>query len=160
MKIIESKKYSKNILFSFGKSDIQNVRKILEDVRIHGNRAVLKYTEKYDGVKITEKTLRVNICDRANSLKKMDDNLRGAIKLSIKNISSFSRAQLRGLKNFTLRTSKGVYCSQKIVPIERVGIYVPAGNFPLVSTLIMCAVPAKIAGVREIVVFSPPRSNG
>ncbi len=160
MRIIPSGKFSKKSLFSFDKSDISRVRRILEDVKTGGNRALTEYCRKFDGVRLDTGLLRVESPVIKSLARRIDDDLRYAVNLARKNIEKFSLSQLRCLRDFSACTSKGVLCSQRIIPIERVGIYVPAGNFPLVSTLIMCAVPAQVAGVREIAVFSPPRYNG
>jgi histidinol dehydrogenase len=159
VRIISSDRFHKRGKIFINNSDVKIVKKIIEDVRSNGDRALIKYTRKYDRVNLTIDSLRVPDDVIKNSLKNFEEDLRDAIETARRNIEKFSLSQLKHIKDFTVETSRGVYCSQKVIPIKRVGIYIPAGNFPLVSTLLMCAVPAIVAGVSEIVVFSPPRTG-
>jgi histidinol dehydrogenase len=127
------------------------VERIVADVRRNGDDAVKRYTEKFDGVSI--KDLRADFAGEAH----ID---MGAVKSSIEKVKKFSEKQLDQLKNFEYEITAGVFTGQRVMAIERVGIYVPGGRYPLVSTLIMCAVPAIVAGVKEIVICSPPSYNG
>lgn len=160
MKIISAEKFSKKRIKEFDKSDVDRVRRIISDVKRLGDKAIIKYTKKFDKVRLTKDKLRVKESEILSSLSHLDKELERAIGIAKGNLEIFSKYQLKSIKDFTITISKGVFCSQRIIPIERVGIYMPAGNFPLISTLIMCAVPAQIAGVKEIVVVSPPRDNG
>ncbi len=160
MKIIPSEKFDKRQVFSFKEEDIRVVREILNDVRRDGDRAIIKYSEKFDNVRLDSDLFRVEQSRIKDAKDSIDSKLEKAINFSKKNIERFYKAQLRGLKDFEVETTDGVFCYGRVIPINRIGIYVPAGNFPLLSTLIMCAVPARVSGVKEIAVFSPPRSNG
>jgi histidinol dehydrogenase len=132
------------------------VRKILDDVRIKGDRFVKKYTLEFDGVSL--ESIEVSQPEIAGAGKVVDKELKNAIAIASKNIESFHRSQLQSEKKII--TSSGVECWQKAVPVEKVGFYIPGGTAPLFSTVLMLAIPARIAGCGEIVLCSPPRSDG
>jgi histidinol dehydrogenase len=157
MKIIKSKNLDKNFFSYQEPENISIVKKIIEDVKKNGDEAIKKYTHKFD--KVILKDLRVDQQEIKNAYNKIDVKLLSAIKHASKNIKKFARQQLKQFKDFDFEIEKGVFTGQKIISIDRVGIYVPAGKFPLVSTLLMCAIPASIAGVSEIVVCSAPSYN-
>lgn len=132
------------------------VAAVLADVRQGGDDAVLRYEEKFDKVKLS--ALRVTeeeIC-RAESL--VSDELKAAIRQAHDNISRFHEAQR--MEPISVETAPGVYCRQKSVAIEKVGLYIPGGTAPLFSTVLMLATPARIAGCSEIVLCSPPSRDG
>ena len=132
----------------------QTVLDIIRDVSQHGDEAVAKYTEKYDHVKLSPKQLRVSKeqLEKAHTeIKKKEPKLLASIRQVIKNIRKYQKEIFVGnSKNFG---ATGI----RYTPIKRVGICVPGASAPLPSTVIMCAVPAQVAGVKEIVVVSPPR---
>lgn len=134
----------------------KSVKKILEDIQDQGDDAVKLYTEKFDG--IYPEVLEVSEDEFAKAEKEMDEGLQEAISLAYENIKSFHEAQLRD--DIRLTTSPGVECWQKTVPIEKVGLYIPGGTAPLFSTVLMLAIPATIAGCNEIVLCTPPLSDG
>ncbi|MCX7944520.1 MAG: histidinol dehydrogenase [Deltaproteobacteria bacterium] len=160
MRVLNSNEFSSKKYFIFSESDIKIVKKIIADVERNGDKGVIKFTQRFDGVRLNRRLLRVPESYIKSSVRKIDGDLEKTFRLAIANIERFSKAQMSYLKNFTEVISNGVFCSQKIIPIDRVGIYVPSGNFPLISTLFMCAVPAYVAGVKELAVFSPPRFDG
>lgn len=128
------------------------VKQIIEDVKKNGDKAVRKYTEIFDKVKL--KNFRVSKKETIEAYRKVDRKTIEIIKESAKNIEKFAKAQLKQFKEFEY-TKNGITVGQKIIPIERVGVYVPGGRYPLPSTALMCIIPAKVAGVKEIIVSSP-----
>ena len=136
---------------------LPDIDKIIKEVRKYGNVVVNKYTKKFDKVAITD--FRVNFRELNNSLCRIDRQLIKAIEIAKTHIEKFSIAQRQQLKNLRVKITQGVIAEQRIIPINRIGIYVPGGRFPLISTVLMCGVPARIAGVKEIVLCSPPSFN-
>ena len=132
------------------------VRTIIDRVRAEGDRAVLELEEKFDKVKLASLVVSEAEMEEAETL--ISEELKAAIRLAKENIETFHAAQrFTGKK---VETQSGVTCWQKAVPIERVGLYIPGGTAPLFSTVLMLAVPAKIAGCDEIVLCTPPGRNG
>ena len=132
------------------------VKKVLQRVKDEGDQAVRAYTEEFDKVKLSDFTVSENEMTEAENL--LDDKLKNAIQLASENIRKFHEAQKPSVVE--VETMPGVVCSQKTVPIEKVGLYIPGGTAPLFSTVLMMAIPAKIAGCSEIVLCSPPGSDG
>jgi histidinol dehydrogenase len=132
----------------------QTVAKIIADVRKNGNRAVEKYTKKFDRIAISAREFRVSVQELAEVDAKIDAETREAVALAHRNIEYFA-AQMRK-KNWELQERSGAKVGERFVPLERVGVYVPGGHAPLVSTVLMTVTLAKVAGVREIVVATPP----
>ena len=143
-------------LTSSYKENEEIVSKIFKDVETIGDEALTKYTLKYDNVLI--KNFLVSETEMSNSVGKVDSELKKAITVAFNNIHKFHSAQKS--KKIIVETSKGVECWQKKYPIESVGLYVPGGTAPLFSTLLMLAIPAKIAGCDEIIVCTPPDIDG
>ena len=132
------------------------VRGIINRVRAEGDAAVLALEEQFDKVKLTSLAVSAEEWQEAESL--LTDELKAAIRLAKQNIETFHAAQrFEGKK---VETQPGVTCWQKAVAIEKVGLYIPGGTAPLFSTVLMLAIPAKIAGCREIVLCTPPGRNG
>ncbi|MCH2217692.1 MAG: histidinol dehydrogenase [Flavobacteriales bacterium] len=132
------------------------VNQIFEDVEKNGDRAIQYYTSNYDGIesddfRVTEKEITI-------AIGKVPQNLKGAIQLAKTNIEKFHKAQLT--TKVLLDTMNGVTCWQEKRPIQKVGLYIPGGTAPLFSTVLMLAVPATIAGCKEIVLCTPPNSQG
>jgi histidinol dehydrogenase len=138
------------------KRDIETVQKILDDVKNNGDEALRSYSELFDKVEI--KDLAVTEAEVAEAERRVSEELKKAIETAKENIEKFHSAQREESK--IIETTKGVFCSRKSVPIEMVGLYVPAGTAPLFSTVLMLGVPAKLAGCREIVLCSPPGADG
>lgn len=139
--------------------EIAVVKEIVEDVRRNGDSALKRLTLQFDGVALEE--LRVSTSEIKGAYRKIDgERLVSSIQYAAENIQRFAERQRRQMEAFEFEIVPGVFTGQKVIPIERVGIYVPSGRFPLVSTLLMCAIPAKVAGVAEIVVCSPPSHHG
>jgi histidinol dehydrogenase len=137
--------------------DLQEIVKgIFDDVRSNGNEALFRYTSKYDHVEL--KTLEVNEDEFADAETLLSDQLKSAIKQASKNIGLFHANQLE-VSN-AIETMPGVKCWRRSVPIERVGLYIPGGTAPLFSTVLMLAIPASIAGCKEITLCSPAGRDG
>lgn len=132
------------------------VRSIINRVKAEGDRAVLEYEEKFD--KAILSSLVVSAEEQAEAETLVSEDLQAAIRLAKQNIETFHAAQrFEGKK---VETQLGVACWQKAVAIEKVGLYIPGGTAPLFSTVLMLAVPAKIAGCKEIVLCTPPGKDG
>ncbi len=157
MRIIEYKKLKDRFFDCDKKIDIRSVQTIIEDVRKYGDKAVKKYTRKFDRVDL--KQIRVDTREIENAFQEIEPEIIKTLHKAKSNIEKFSQFQLRQLKNFSVEISPGVIAEQRVIPLNRIGIYVPGGRFPLVSTVLMCGVPARIAGVKEIVLCSPPSFN-
>ncbi|MGR4837623.1 MULTISPECIES: histidinol dehydrogenase [unclassified Bacteroides] len=132
------------------------VRSVIDRVKAEGDRAVLEYEEKFDGVSLPSLIVSEEELREADSL--VADDLKTAIYLAKQNIETFHAAQRFESKK--VQTQQGVTCWQKAVAIEKVGLYIPGGTAPLFSTVLMLAVPAKLAGCREIVLCTPPDKDG
>lgn len=132
------------------------VQGIIDRVKAEGDRAVLQYEMQFDKVSLSALTVSSEEFDEAENL--IDEELKAAIRLAAGNISAFHAAQRFVGKK--VETQPGVTCWQKAVPIEKVGLYIPGGTAPLFSTVLMLAVPACIAGCREIVLCTPPGKDG
>ena len=123
------------------------VRTIINKVRAEGDKAVLEYEAAFDKVTLSALTVTSEEIQKAEGL--ISDELKSAITLAKRNIETFHSSQRFVGKK--VETMEGVTCWQKAVGIEKVGLYIPGGTAPLFSTVLMLAVPAKIAGCREIV---------
>ena len=132
------------------------VETIINKVQAEGDKAVLDYEKMFDRVELTDLAVAQVEIDRAEQL--VSEPLKAAIALAKTNIEKFHRSQQ--LTSVKVETTQGVNCWQKAVGIEKVGLYVPGGTAPLFSTVLMLAVPAKIAGCKEIVLCTPPNVNG
>lgn len=131
------------------------VADILAQVKIFGDAAVLRYTERFDGVKLDG--LRIPEAAFTEAERAVPKEIKEAMALSAARIRAFYARQPQ--EGFLQQTDGGLL-GQLVRPLERVGVYVPGGSAPLFSTLLMCAVPAQVAGVPEIVVVTPPRADG
>lgn len=132
------------------------VQAVLDDVKTNGDEAVRRYGEQFDKVKVADLQVGTVEMDEAEAL--LSDELKTAIRVAHRNIKAFHAAQqFNGVK---VETMPGVTCWQKAVPIEKVGLYIPGGTAPLFSTVLMLAVPARIAGCGEIVLCTPPNRAG
>jgi histidinol dehydrogenase len=134
----------------------KGVLKIIKKVRIKGNSAILELTKKFDKVKLSELKVSESLINESENL--LSTELKNAIRIAALNISTFHKVQIP--KEISVETMKGIKCWQKAVPIEKVGFYIPGGTAPLFSTVLMLAIPAKLAGCKEIVLCTPPDKNG
>ncbi len=132
------------------------VQDILDEIRENGDRALQKYTLKFDGVGLSEFCVTEDEFSKAE--KEISETLKKAIKTASSNIEKFHASQQTEVKK--IETMPGVTCWQKAVAIKKVGLYIPGGTAPLFSTVLMLAIPARIAGCSEVVMCTPPDKNG
>lgn len=136
----------------------ERVKKIIEDVRVFQDEALIKYTKKFDAVKLSLKQLKVSEIEISGAYQNISPNFVSSLKVIIENINRFYKKRLK--KSWRIKDADGVVLGEKYTPVDRVGIYIPAGTAPLVSTVYMTVLPARIAGVKKIVLVSPPDKNG
>ncbi|MFP4352070.1 MAG: histidinol dehydrogenase [Puniceicoccaceae bacterium] len=134
------------------------VRPILERVRAEGDRAVLDFTERFDGARLRRSDLRVGAGEIERGWRNTPPSSRKAIRSAVRSIRDYHRKCLP--RDWTGRSPDGLSVGERFHPLRRVGLYVPGGRVPLVSTVLMTAVPAQVAGVGDIVVCTPPQENG
>lgn len=132
------------------------VKEIIDDVVTRGDAALLELTEKFDKVKLS--ALEVSAEEIEEAFELMDDDFVKIIKTAAENIEAFHKRQVRN--SFVIAEKDGVVCGQKVIPIEKVGLYVPGGTAAYPSTVLMDSVPAKIAGCKQIVMVTPPSKDG
>jgi len=136
----------------------EKVRRIIDDVRNEGDKSVLKYAKRFDKVKFTPKDLRVSVSEINGSFQNIDTAFITSLKNIIENIQRYYRKELP--RSWKIKYDDGAELGEIFRPIEKVGIYVPAGTVPLVSSVYMSVVPARMAGVKKIVIATPPNKNG
>jgi len=132
------------------------VEEIIDEVKQNGDDALKSFAKKFDSTSIEKLLVSEEEIEMAS--KSIDKALDSAMQIAIKNIHTFHKAQLE--MPVRISTKQGVECWRKSVPIERVGLYIPGGSAPLFSTLLMLAIPAKIAGCIEIILCTPPDKSG
>lgn len=134
------------------------VRPIMDAVHEHGDKALHEYGHRFDGVDLEE--LAVSAAEVAEACAQVPQELKEAIELAYCNIYDFHELQRNTQAPVKLETAPGVLCEQRTLPIQRVGLYVPGGQAPLFSTVLMLAVPAAVAGCEEVVLCTPPGKDG
>ena len=134
----------------------QTVAEIIAQVRERGDEALREYASRFDGVELSD--LRVSEAEIAEAEQRVDEALKQAIAMAAGNIERFHAAQT--MQPVEVSTMPGVECVQRAVPITNVGLYIPGGNSPLFSTVLMLAVPARLAGCKHIVMCTPPGKDG
>lgn len=135
------------------------VAAIVQDVKQRKLAAILEYTEKFDGVKLTPEEVKVSESEMTEAYAQLSSAQLAAIRESIKRVTAFHSKQKQAIKDIELKSKEGK-TTLRWVPITKAGIYAPAGKAPLPSSVLMAAIPAKIAGVREFILCSPPQKNG
>ena len=130
---------------------------IVADIRERGDEALFEYTERFDGVKLTEDTVTVTEAEIKEAYEKIDPELLKVIKDAIVNIRDYHMLQKRAS---WFETKDGIFLGQRILPIAKVGVYVPGGRAVLSSSVLMNVIPAKVAGVPEIIMVTPPQKEG
>lgn len=134
------------------------VAKIIEMVASKGDDALVEYTKKFDKVKLDSKKLKVTEAEISSAFNELNSELISAIKSSMDNVYKFYRQHIP--KSVVIRENNGKVLKTRYTPVERVGVYVPAGTAPLVSSVYMSVIPAIVAGVKDIILVSPPDKNG
>ncbi len=132
----------------------KSVRKIIEDVRKDKDEAIIRYTEKFDNVKLTPRQLKVSEQEVNAAYQDIDRRFISSLKVAIENVNRFYKKQIK--KSWKIKDEDGVKLQQVYQPLERVGIYIPASTAPLVSTVYMTVPLAQLAGVKDIVLATPP----
>ncbi|MBW2975585.1 histidinol dehydrogenase [Candidatus Woesearchaeota archaeon] len=136
---------------------MMRVLPIIEDIKKLGDKALFRYVEQYDGFKATKNNILVRKEEIRKAYEKADEKIIKAIKKAKENIERYAELQLP--KEWSKEVSDGVKVGQLVRPLDSVGCYVPGGNFPLISTVLMTVVPAKAAGVKEVVVCTPAKED-
>lgn len=136
----------------------QVVETIVQDVRLQGDAAVLRYTQAIDGVTLTSESLEVTAEEFDEAMEQVDEQVLAAIRRAIANVKSFHLEQLP--KTWLTYREHGSMLGQSCIPLERVGIYVPGGTAMYPSSVIMNAIPAVVAGVKDIIMVVPPSKDG
>jgi histidinol dehydrogenase len=134
----------------------KTVLQIFDDVQKNGDTAVDKYTSLFDGVQLKDKL--VTTTEIEDAIQAISPELKEAIRVAHQNILLFHKSQKT--EKVAIETYRGVFCWQEKRPIQKVGLYIPGGTAPLFSTVLMLAIPAQIAGCKEIVLCSPPNKEG
>ncbi|MBN1869630.1 MAG: histidinol dehydrogenase [Candidatus Omnitrophica bacterium] len=136
----------------------EKVRHIIEDVQQKGDEAVIKYTRRFDKAKLSPKDLRVPENEISAAFQNITSDFVSSLKVVLSNVFLFYKKQNQ--KAARVRQDDGILLKENILPLDSVGIYVPAGTAPLVSSVYMSVIPAKVAGVKRIVIATPPDKNG
>jgi histidinol dehydrogenase len=134
------------------------VARIIREVRTRGDRALIDFTLRFDGVKLTRRTLRVSARELKSALARISAADRRALNLAARRIAEFHRRTLE--RSFDYTDATGTRLGQVVRPLRRVGIYVPGGMGAYPSSVLMNAIPARVAGVEEIVMVAPPSREG
>ena len=135
----------------------RRVARILERVRRGGDAALRALTRRFDGAR--RRRIEVTAAERRAGERQVGRATRAALRLAARRIAAFARRQKRSLRPFRLR-ERGVVLQQVLRPVRRVGLYVPGGRYPLCSTVLMGAIPARVAGCEQILLCTPPRPDG
>ncbi len=135
---------------------MSDVEKIVADVRTRGDAALIEYAERFDRVKLTEAQLRIDESQLREAAKQVDDKLLAVLREAIANVRLFHERQRES--SWEIQPADGVRLGQSITPIDRAGLYVPGGTASYPSSVIMNVVPAQVAGVKRIIVATPPNS--
>jgi len=134
----------------------ESVQKVLDDVRVRGDKAIKEFTKQFDNV--TVDAIEVTKEEMAEAEKLVSVNLKQAIEMARRNIWKFHSEQQQELPE--IQTTPGVYCWQKAIAIEKIGLYVPGGTAPLFSTVLMLGIPAQIAECNQVILCTPPNKEG
>ena len=134
----------------------EGVKEIFRKVKSKGDKAIRKYTKSFDSISLKE--LKVTELEISYASSMLSDELKTAIKQAKQNIETFHSAQKEEVSKIEIMP--GIHCWRRAVPIEKVGLYIPGGTAPLFSTILMLAVPANIAGCKDIMLCTPPAADG
>ncbi len=163
MKIIKpngktlQKLYDRN-LYARKKHVEEKVKRIIDDVKANGDAAVVKYTRRFDKAKLTPKDMRVAESEISGAFQNITSDFVGHLKTIINNVTLFYKGQVK--KPCRIKNDEGVLLKENILPLDTVGIYIPSGTAPLVSSVYMTVIPAKVAGVKRVVIATPPNAEG
>ncbi len=149
-----ARKLTRGEAASFDKNLYKKVERVLNEVRLRGDSALRRFTKEFDKIDLPLKRLRVSEGEINCAFEKVQYDFVPLLKQVSDNVKRFYQTELK--KSFEIKGKDGVYLAKKYQPIERVGIYIPGGTAPLVSTVYMTVIPAKAAGVKEIALATPP----
>ncbi|NBK25092.1 MAG: hypothetical protein EOM68_24080, partial [Spirochaetia bacterium] len=149
--------YNRNFFYR-RQSTVSKVSRIVDDIRLHGDTAVLKYTRRFDRIKMLAKDLRVSESEISSSFQDISSDFISTLKFAISNVTTFYKKQIK--KPVCIKSADGIVLREEYYPVDSVGVYIPAGTAPLVSSVYMTVIPARIAGVRRIVIATPPGKDG
>ncbi len=133
---------------------VDKVRRIVDDVRDYGDEALIRYTRKFDKVKLSSREIRVSESEINGAYQNIKPEFVAALKVAVENVSRFYKKQMK--RSWKIVNEDGVILGEKIRPLESVGIYIPSGTAPLPSTVYMTVLPARLAGVEKIYLITPP----
>jgi len=148
------KRLNRAFTYELDKDLFKKVNKILQEVKLRGDRALLRYTKEFDGIELPLKRLAVSQGDINRAYEKIKFEFVPLLKQIRDNVTAYYEAELK--KSFSIKGKDGIYLGKEYRPVERVGIYIPGGTAPLVSTVYMTVIPANVAGVKEISIMTPP----
>ena len=164
LRIVKSDEINENNLSEFVHRNFlqiesirESVANIIAEVKKRGDKAIVDLTKKFDGVELNESEIKVTKEEISDAYKLIDKTLLNALQYAKKNLIKFQQAQIR--KEWKLKIEKGVSAGQIYRPLEKIGIYIPGGKAIYPSTVLMTAAPAYVAGVKDIIICSPPQSN-
>jgi histidinol dehydrogenase len=149
--------YNRNF-FNHKRHVEERVRRIIEDVKLNGDDAVLRYTRKFDKVKLEAKDIKAAENEISGAFQNITSDFINDLKTIINNVTLFYKKQAQ--KPCRVKDNEGILLTENILPLESVGIYIPAGTAPLLSTVYMTVIPAKVAGVKRVVIITPPDKDG
>ena len=132
----------------------EKVRHILDDVMNNGDDAVIRYTRKFDKVKLQARDLRVTESEINGAYQNISPDFVSTLKVAVENVSRFYKKQMK--RSWKTLSEDGVVLGEKVRPLESVGVYIPSGTVPLPSTVYMTVLPAKLAGVEKVYIITPP----
>lgn len=150
------KRLNRPLGYDVDKDLFKKVSRILQEVRTRGDQALLRYTRIFDGIELPVKRLQVTQGDINRAYEKIKFEFVPLLKQIKDNVTAYYETELK--KSFSIKNN-GIYLGKQYQPLERVGIYIPGGTAPLVSTVYMTVIPAKVAGVKEIVIATPPNHD-
>ncbi|OGW79544.1 MAG: histidinol dehydrogenase [Omnitrophica bacterium RIFCSPLOWO2_12_FULL_44_17] len=151
------KKINRPIGYEADKELIKKVSRIVFEVKAKGDSALLKFTRQFDGLLMPAKRIAVKESDINRAYEKINFAFVPLLKQVRDNVTAYYEAELR--PSFTIKGNDGILLGKEYRPIERVGVYIPGGTAPLVSTVYMTLIPAKVAGVKEIAIATPPNRD-
>jgi histidinol dehydrogenase len=165
MRTVTAQEFKEKMLYQVvnrGKSDLStissSVKTIIDDVKEKGDKALLQYTEKFDKVRFPPSKIKVDEKEIKEAYKKLEKSQLSALKKAAADIAVFHKEQLRD--EWTMEIAEGVTVGQVIRPLSSVGVYVPGGRASYPSSVLMGAIPARVAGVEKIIMCSPPGKGG
>lgn len=136
---------------------LEKVKKIVIDVKRRGDKAIISYTKKFDKIPLAKNKIQISKKEVKEAYKKVNPKIINSLKIAAINIARYAEYQLPG--EWKKKINEGILVGQIVRPLDSVGCYVPGGNYPLVSSVLMTVIPAKVAGVNEIIVCCPKITN-